>query len=59
MRALGPGGEIILTDNDRRAARITPDEAVPRPRPRPGACARMLTVLAEDGEHVENVWDHA
>jgi len=50
---LKPGDEIVLTERDRPVARIVPDVAH-RPRPRFGSCKGMITVLAEDNEHLKD-----
>jgi antitoxin (DNA-binding transcriptional repressor) of toxin-antitoxin stability system len=44
VRALGPGDEIILTDNDKPVARIVPDSVSSHPR-QAGACKGMLEIL--------------
>lgn len=51
VQALGPGDEIVLTDNDKPVARIVPDVA--RTKRVPGAWKGMLTVVKEDEEHLE------
>ena len=58
VRGLGPGDEIILTDNDRQVARIVgPAEAPPRRRV-PGAWKGMLTILSDDDEHLADFKDY-
>jgi len=52
VRALGPGDEIVLTENDKPIARIVPSSA--RPNRVPGAWKGMLTVVKEDDEHLED-----
>ena len=50
---LAPGEELIVTRNDRPVARLTPISGE-EPRPMPGRCKGMLTILAEDDEHLED-----
>jgi antitoxin (DNA-binding transcriptional repressor) of toxin-antitoxin stability system len=52
---LAPGEEIIITRGARPVAQLTglPAET---PSPIPGRCAGMLTVVAEDDEHLKD-WD--
>ena len=53
VRSLGPGDEIVLTDNDKPVARIVSD--LPQPKQRvPGAWKGMLTIVKEDDEHLED-----
>ena len=55
-RALGPGDEIILTENDKPIARILPS---PTPSKRvAGTCKGMLTIVKEDDEHLEDFKDY-
>lgn len=48
--SLGPGDEILLTQNDRAVARITPSG--PARRRKPGGCKGMLIINAEDDDHL-------
>lgn len=52
IEAMGPGDEIVLTDNDKPVARILPD-LTSRKRV-PGAWQGMLTIVKEDDEHLED-----
>jgi antitoxin (DNA-binding transcriptional repressor) of toxin-antitoxin stability system len=49
---LKPGEEVVITEHNRPVAKLvaTPSE---RPRPVPGRGKEMLTILAEDHEHLE------
>jgi antitoxin (DNA-binding transcriptional repressor) of toxin-antitoxin stability system len=49
---LGPGEEIVITENDKPLAKVTA-VAGGRPEPIPGRAKGMLTVVAEDDEHLE------
>ncbi len=50
---LKPGDELVITEDDWPVAKlvVTPAET---PRPLFGGCKGMLTVLAEDDEHLED-----
>jgi antitoxin (DNA-binding transcriptional repressor) of toxin-antitoxin stability system len=52
VRALGPGDEIVLTDNDKPIARIVPSSA--RSKRVPGAWKGILTIVEDDDEHLED-----
>jgi prevent-host-death family protein len=53
IEKLGPGDEVVITRNDRPVAALVglPSEL---PRPVPGRCKGMLTVVAEDDEHLKD-----
>jgi antitoxin (DNA-binding transcriptional repressor) of toxin-antitoxin stability system len=50
---LSPGEEIVLTLNDRPVAKLI-GTAAERPRPLPGRGKGMLTILADDDEHLKD-----
>ena len=54
IRRLAPGEEVILTEGDRPVARLMPLPASEAPRPVPGRCRGMLTILREDDDHLED-----
>ena len=56
VRALGPGDEIVLTENDKPVARILP--SAPRPKRVAGACVGMLTIVSDDDDHLEDFKDY-
>lgn len=49
---LRPGDEVVITRNDRPIARLTTE--LPVGVPIPGRCKGMLTVVAEDDEHLKD-----
>jgi antitoxin (DNA-binding transcriptional repressor) of toxin-antitoxin stability system len=53
LASLGPDDEVVLTDGDRRVARIVPERVTPQPRV-PGTCKGMLIINAEDEEHLND-----
>lgn len=50
VAGLGPGEEILLVRNHQPVARIVPARGG---KPRFGSCAGLLTIVAEDDEHLE------
>ncbi len=53
IHRLTPGDEIVITENDRPVATLSASPT-DKPRPMPGRCKGMLTILAEDDEHLED-----
>ena len=50
---LSPGEEVVITQNDRPVAELHL-AAKEEPRPKFGSCKGMLTIVAEDDEHLED-----
>jgi antitoxin (DNA-binding transcriptional repressor) of toxin-antitoxin stability system len=48
-----PGEEVVITENNQPVAKLVVSPAE-KPRPVPGLCRGMLTILAEDDEHLED-----
>jgi len=48
VRALGPGDEIVLTENDKPIARIVPSAA--RPKRVAGTCKGLLEILDDSDD---------
>lgn len=48
---LTPGEEIVIIRGSQPVARLV-GESTARPRPVPGRCKGMLTIVAEDNEHL-------
>ena len=53
IRKLMPGDEVLITENNQPVAKLVASPAE-KPRPMPGRCKGMLTILAEDDEHLED-----
>ena len=49
---LSPGHEVVITQDDRPIARLTTEPPVGLPIS--GRCKGMLTVVADDDEHLED-----
>ena len=50
---LAPGDEVVITENNQPVAKLVASPAE-KPRPMPGRCKGMLTIVAEDDEHLED-----
>jgi prevent-host-death family protein len=53
IHKLVPGDEVVITENNRPVAKLVASPA-DKPRPIPGRCKGMLTILAEDDEHLQD-----
>lgn len=51
---LKPGQELLITDNDRPVAKLIGQTSTPPQRPSPGLCKGMITIVADDEEHLED-----
>jgi antitoxin (DNA-binding transcriptional repressor) of toxin-antitoxin stability system len=51
VRALKPGEEVVITDEDRPIAKLTASAEAPV-EVKLGRCRGMLTILAEDDDHL-------
>jgi prevent-host-death family protein len=55
---LRPGESIVITRDDKPVARLTAED-LPRRRPRePGNCRGLLTIVADDDEHLKDFADY-
>ena len=54
VHGLAPGEGVTITENDRPVARLVTVPPTEAPRPVPGRCRRMLTVIAEGDEHLKD-----
>ena len=53
IHGLTPGEEIVIMENNQPVAKLVAQHAE-KPRPLPGRCKGMLTVVSEDDEHLED-----
>ena len=51
---LAPGEEVVITQNQQPVARIIGQRQPSPPRPGPGLCQGMLTIVADDEEHLKD-----
>ena len=53
IHRLTPGEEIVITENSQAVAKVVGVSAG-QPRPLPGRAKGMLTIIAEDDEHLKD-----
>jgi antitoxin (DNA-binding transcriptional repressor) of toxin-antitoxin stability system len=53
IHKLTPGDQVVITENSQPVAQLT-RAASEKPTPIPGRCQGMLTILAEDDEHLRD-----
>ena len=51
---LAKGDEVALTDGNVIVARIIGERSKPNSRPGPGLCQGMMTIVADDDEHLKD-----
>lgn len=51
---LKPGQELLITDKDRPVAKLIGQTATQLQRPGPGLCKGMITIVADDEEHLQD-----
>ena len=53
IHRLSPGEEVMITENNQPVAKLVVTRTE-KPHPLPGRCKGMLTIIAEDDEHLED-----
>jgi antitoxin (DNA-binding transcriptional repressor) of toxin-antitoxin stability system len=56
ISALGPGEEVVIMKADQPVAELRSLAA--KPQPQFGSCKGMLTIVAEDEEHLEDFQEY-
>ena len=51
---LTPGDSVVITENDQPVATLMSQKPAVRQRPQPGLCKGMLTIVADDDEHLKD-----
>ena len=51
---LRKGDEVAITEGDQVVARIVGERTSARPRPGPGLCQGMISIVADDDEHLQD-----
>lgn len=51
---LKPGEELLITDNNRLLAKLVGQTSLLSQRPQPGLCKGMITITADDEEHLQD-----
>ncbi len=58
IRRLGPGEEVVLTENDKPVAKLI-GQAPPARKPRQrGSAKGLLTIVVDDDEHLKDFADY-
>jgi antitoxin (DNA-binding transcriptional repressor) of toxin-antitoxin stability system len=57
ISTLGPGEEVVIMQADQPVAELR-SLAAAKPQPQFGSCKGMLTVVAEDEEHLEDFTEY-
>jgi antitoxin (DNA-binding transcriptional repressor) of toxin-antitoxin stability system len=54
VHRLSSGDEVVITEGDQVVARIVGERRPLRQRPGPGLCKDMMTIVADDEEHLKD-----
>jgi prevent-host-death family protein len=54
IHRLTPGEEVVITENNAPVAKLVSETPSVRQRPQPGLCKGMLTIVADDDEHLQD-----
>ena len=54
IHKLVPGDEVVITENNQPVAKLVSEKPVVRQRPPPGLCKGMITIVADDDEHLKD-----
>ena len=55
---LSPGDVVVITENNQPVAKLVSEKPAVRQRPGPGLCKGMITIVAEDEEHLKDFEDY-
>ncbi len=54
IHQLMPGDEVVITENNQPVAKLVSEKPPVRQRPGPGLCKGMITIVADDDEHLKD-----
>jgi antitoxin (DNA-binding transcriptional repressor) of toxin-antitoxin stability system len=54
IHKLNPGQELIITENEQPIAKLISEPQKSQQRPGPGLCKGMITIIAEDQDHLKD-----
>ncbi len=54
IHKLNPGQELIITENEQPIAKLISQLQNSQQRPGPGLCKGMITIIAEDDDHLKD-----
>ena len=55
---LTAGEEVVITENNQPVAKLVSQIPAVRQRPQPGLCKGMITIVADDEEHLKDFEEH-
>jgi len=55
---LAIGDEIVITDNQRIVAKLVGERPPLKQRPGPGLCKGMITIVADDEDHLKDFGEY-
>jgi len=58
IHELDPGQEMVITENDQPVAKLVRGQLPSGNRPQPGLAKGMITVIADDDEHLKDFFEH-
>lgn len=58
IHRLMPGDELVITENNLPVAKLIGGKATGGLRPQPGLAKGMITVVADDDEHLQHFTDY-
>jgi antitoxin (DNA-binding transcriptional repressor) of toxin-antitoxin stability system len=54
IHKLMPDEELVITENNQPVAKLVREKPAVRQRPQPGLCKGMITIVADDDEHLKD-----
>ncbi len=54
IHRLNPGQELIITENEQPIAKLISEPQKSQQRPGPGLCKGMITIIADDEDHLKD-----
>ena len=54
IHKLLPGSEVVITENNLPVAKLVSEKPPVLQRPQPGLCKGIITIVAEDDEHLKD-----
>jgi prevent-host-death family protein len=54
IHKLMPGEELVITEDSRPIAKLVSEKPSVRQRPQPGLFKGMITIIADDDEHLQD-----
>ncbi|MCY2970016.1 MAG: hypothetical protein NTZ30_05030 [Planctomycetota bacterium] len=54
IHKLNPGQELIITENEQPIAKLISEPQKSQQRPGPGLCKGMITIIADDENHLKD-----